>query len=110
MSWREVAKEFGTTQEWCDLAQKAAFGSPLQRMAEEIVRLRFELKLAIEHDRQPYPTAEAYELVCKARDRYKAKRAKLRESLELIESNPSTSPMTKIFCRTALAADAAEDA
>jgi hypothetical protein len=34
----------------------------------EITRLQQERDLAIAHDRQPYPTAQAYELACKQRD------------------------------------------
>lgn len=34
---------------------------------EEAAKLRWERDLAIAHDRQPYPTAWAYEQVCKAR-------------------------------------------
>ena len=37
---------------------------------EEVAKLREERDLAIAHDRQPYPTAWAYEQVCKARDRW----------------------------------------
>lgn len=34
------------------------------KLRAEVSRLKAELKLAIAHDRQPYPTAEAYENVC----------------------------------------------
>lgn len=44
----------------------------VERLFAQIDGLRFERDLAIAHDRQPYPTAEAYELVCKARTRLDA--------------------------------------
>lgn len=42
------------------------------RLIEEIRRLTEERDLAVAHDSQPYPTAEAYELVCKAIDKWRA--------------------------------------
>lgn len=41
-------------------------------LAEENEKLKFELKLAIEHDRQPYPTAWAYEQRCKENQKLEA--------------------------------------
>lgn len=38
----------------------------IDALKAEVERLTFERDLAIAHDRQPYPTAEAYELACKA--------------------------------------------
>lgn len=50
----------------------------------EVERLKFELELAIAHDRQPYPTAEAYELACKERNHLRDENRVLREALEKI--------------------------
>lgn len=54
---------------------QAALQSSQQR-AEE---LQEERDLAIAHDRQPYPTAEAYERVCKARDGWQRRAVKAHE-------------------------------
>lgn len=52
----------------------------------EIARLQQERDLAIAHDRQPYPTAQAYELACKQRDAYQQERdAAIREAEVLRE-------------------------
>lgn len=44
----------------------------------EVERLSRELTLAISHDRQPYPTASAYENACKHRDQARAEVERLR--------------------------------
>lgn len=46
-----------------------------------------ERDLAIAHDRQPYPTAAAYEAVCKARTKWEARAAELEAALEAIARN-----------------------
>jgi hypothetical protein len=53
-------------------------------------RLREELDLAIAHDRQPYPTADAYEAACRALEKHReradkaeAERDRLREERDL---------------------------
>lgn len=50
------------------IAQNAA-------LTEQVRKLTLERDLAVAHDRQPYPTAEAYKLACKTRE-------KLREQVE----------------------------
>lgn len=49
-------------------ACKAALPSETAK-DQEIEKLKGDLRLAIAHDRQPYPTAEAYDLVCKANNK-----------------------------------------
>jgi hypothetical protein len=49
---------------------------------------RRERDLAIAHDRQPYPTAEAYELACRTRENLRAKLGKAREALKLLLNEP----------------------
>jgi hypothetical protein len=46
----------------------------------EVDKLRRDLELAIAHDRQPYPTAWAYEQACKAREKHR-ERADAAEAL-----------------------------
>jgi hypothetical protein len=52
----------------------------LTALSQAQARLEAERDLAIAHDRQPYPTAWAYEQVCKARDKWQA-RAEAAEAL-----------------------------
>jgi hypothetical protein len=42
-------------------------------LAREVETLKAERDQAIAHDRQPYPTADAYERVCEARTRWQAR-------------------------------------
>lgn len=51
--------------------------SALTDLSARVEQLTRERDLAIAHDTQPYPTAEAYELVCKTRDS-RAERAEAR--------------------------------
>jgi hypothetical protein len=45
-------------------ASRAQLRSEAERLREENARLRRERDLAVAHDTQPYPTADAYEKVC----------------------------------------------
>jgi len=77
------------------------------RALEEAQR---ERDLAIAHDRQPYPTAWAYEQVCKARDKHQARaeqaeaaRERLREALmelhmECLDEGHNDSGDPSAFC------------
>jgi hypothetical protein len=61
---------------WAQTQPLAAFALSLMERAEAAERDR---DLAIAHDRQPYPTAEAYELACAAVEKHR-KRAKNAEA------------------------------
>src|ERR1035437_7936571 len=53
----------------CHAVEMAAQVQEAERLASlEISSMRYERDLAIAHDRQPYPTAWAYEQACKDRD------------------------------------------
>ena len=51
--------------------------------AVEIAKLTEERDLAIAHDQQPYPTAHAYERVCKTLEQTKARCEKLEVALRM---------------------------
>ena len=51
---------------------------------QELAALRRERDLAIAHDRQPYPTAEAYEKLAAALNKLRIESEKLREHLQHI--------------------------
>ncbi len=61
---------------------------------------------AIAHDRQPYPTAWAYEQLAKAHKETEADRDRLREALSRIEQDPRAEGNTWVagMARSALAA------
>ena len=46
----------------------------------EVKALKVERDLAIAHDRQPYPTAYAYEMACKTLEELKAENKRLKAS------------------------------
>lgn len=76
------ARQAGTPQCYvCDLKDEILEGQEKLKLA---LRQR---DLAIAHDTQPYPTAQAYGLVCKARDALQAKLECAREALEHISGN-----------------------
>ena len=52
----------------------------------EVDRLREERDLAVAHDRQPYPTADAYERACEALRKHRAEVDQLRERVALLEA------------------------
>lgn len=92
LDWKTVAAEY-----------EPDFENPTRvvlKMSKEIASLRahvadlgLQLKLAIAHDRQPYPTVEAYELACKARDIARARVAELTAILEAcLYTGSMTSP------------------
>jgi hypothetical protein len=56
-----------TPQYWLRL-QAAAQENGLDNLVKENEKLKIERDLAIAHDTQPYPTAEAYEKVCAANE------------------------------------------
>ena len=66
--WNDTNKDFCEADERAETAEKA--------LAEALK----ERDLAVAHDRQPYPTAEAYEAVCNART-YWQQRAEAAEKL-----------------------------
>jgi hypothetical protein len=68
-----VSNHDGCTELACDLGE-AGFSAVngLPALLAEVDRLREERDAAIAHDRQPYPTAWAYEQACRARDEARA--------------------------------------
>jgi hypothetical protein len=54
--------------------------------------LRRDLQLAIAHDRQPYPTAAAYETLCESHRKAKARIAELEKLLREIMACPRSDP------------------
>jgi hypothetical protein len=54
-------------------------------LLDEIKQLARERDLAVAHDRQPYPTAEAYERVCAALERQRGEVDRLRDLLGRLE-------------------------
>lgn len=65
-AWAELSKfPIASDDRWFAVARKAG-EIAAERYGPELERLRGELALAIAHDRQPYPTAHAYEQVCSA--------------------------------------------
>ncbi|MCU1671056.1 MAG: hypothetical protein JWP40_3983 [Blastococcus sp.] len=105
------AKAYETAAEHIEEALFEAFGlwpdtdtSPtneeqVQQLRDEVARLTRERDLAVAHDTQPYPTADAYEQACKAlethrrrgdqaeaeRDRAQAELARLRNTITRAE-------------------------
>jgi len=76
----ECARLADEVEQWKMASQETA-----RRLAEANARmeeLHLERDLAIAHDRQPYPTADAYEKTCAALHKAQAENAKLREALE----------------------------
>jgi len=71
--------EFYVGQESRGVQVEIALGSEIQSLHQERDALRRKRDLAIAHDRQPYPTAEAYENVCAALDKVKRELAELKE-------------------------------
>jgi hypothetical protein len=75
----------------------ARFGhlDELQNLRAQVAELTRERDLAIAHDRQPYPTADAYERVCAAlaaaKEAHAAEMAKVRLELEDPEDDESMS-------------------
>lgn len=72
-------------------------------LLKEIDALIMERDLAIAHDRQPYPTANAYEQACKALDKYRERHAKLKKALlkiydPLIYHHWEEDPYTRAGC------------
>ena len=59
----------------------AALADTQARLAE----VEWERDLALAHDRQPYPTAHAYEQVCKALETTSARCEAMREALEKVK-------------------------
>ncbi len=45
----------------------------IDELRERVAALKVERDLAIAHDRQPYPTATAYEKVCEARAKWQVR-------------------------------------
>jgi hypothetical protein len=63
-------------------AELAALRAENAAQAKQIETLSRERDLALAHDTQPYPTAEAYELVCAALHQREAEIATMRATLE----------------------------
>lgn len=55
--------------------------SAYDKLQSELAEMKRERDLAIAHDRQPYPTAYAYEKTCEALELSKSQNAKLIEAL-----------------------------
>ena len=72
-----IVRQFEGTP-WVPLHEAARLHDAVQESGLTIAALRNDLALAIAHDRQPYPTADAYERACRARDKAKAEVARLR--------------------------------
>jgi hypothetical protein len=66
----KVAEEILSSLANWQAAASAALDTATELQAE-VERLRQERDLAITHDRQPYPTADAYEQACKALERFR---------------------------------------
>lgn len=93
---RDLAAREAELAEWKYRAQVYCDEGNGQRARAEAAER--ERDLAIAHDRQPYPTAAAYEAVCKARNKWqeraeaakrelaamKAENSKLRSALEIV--------------------------
>lgn len=82
-----------------DLARIAGFGIEItsypwleveRDLLAHISALEAELKLAIAHDRQPYPTAEAYEKVCQALNKKTDRIAVLEAELKEAQTQKAT--------------------
>ena len=57
----------------------------VERAEEMYKHLRSDRDLAIAHDRQPYPTVEAYEKVCKVLHKREAELVNAREMVDVVE-------------------------
>jgi hypothetical protein len=68
----ETVKEAADALEAMEINEIALL-SHIERLKAELAEERRERILAEAHDRQPYPTAEAYERACAVRDQWKAK-------------------------------------
>jgi hypothetical protein len=55
------------------LAEEIAAVNAHAALQQRVAEAERERDLAVAHDRQPYPTAAAYELVCAARDKWQAR-------------------------------------
>jgi hypothetical protein len=62
--------------------------------ASQLDQVREKRDLAIAHDRQPYPTAEAYEKVCAARTKWQHRADKLQARVEELEGERDTGDLT----------------
>lgn len=79
--------------DWKDLATRGStrfhklvkvcedYSESNHRLIALIQEAEAQRDLAVAHDRQPYPTAHAYEHVCKARDEWKALAKRLYQAL-----------------------------
>lgn len=56
-----------------DVVIKLGYRKALSTALDRLEEAERQQSLAIAHDRQPYPTAAAYEAVCAARDRWQAR-------------------------------------
>lgn len=76
----------------------------LKFFRSELDQARAERDLAIAHDRQPYPTAFAYEQVCKTLERTKSERDKLKAAFiaakSFIDSHVADPDITDEMVRT----------
>lgn len=67
----------------CEDVQKArALRAEVERLTGLLEEARMERDLALAHDTQPYPTAEAYEKVCAARTAWQARTEAAEAALE----------------------------
>lgn len=65
----------------------------VRRLRAELAEAQRERDLAVAHDRQPYPTAWAYEQACKALRRKTDALEQVREFLERHEHRVAVSPL-----------------
>lgn len=91
MSWQDVAKEFGVSDEWLELSQKAFNSTPLQRMAEEIEGLREQAQEHVDTVCIDKERADIFEKLAKS----EAKRERLREALRTISEEYGKPPYTE---------------
>ena len=86
-----LCKQHRTEQDW-------------QHRAEAAEKAR---DLALAHDTQPYPTAEAYEIVCEVLHKREAEVKALREAFTCIAADEQRDGMSRRIARAALAASPA---
>ncbi|ASU83550.1 hypothetical protein CDO52_12810 [Nocardiopsis gilva YIM 90087] len=62
-----------TSRDWEDPMTGPEHYRKAEQLLAEVERLTHERDLAIAHDRQPYPTAHAYQAVCDALEKHRAR-------------------------------------